>query len=110
MLTGLAVRLSQALGLNINRENTSKPVSYYESRTRLMWSTFILDAWVGSGVDELTFLSERDIHIPLPVAEADFVMETGTRQSNYITDPPNQQMDLEAQFVRLIYLRKAVLR
>lgn len=114
MLTGLAVRLSQALGLNMDKqdEHSLKPPCFYESCCRTMWSTFILDAWVGSGVDELTMLHERNIHIPLPMAETDFIMEMEPSCQVYTSSQywQSQHLDLEAQFVLLLTLRKAVLR
>ncbi|CEJ81055.1 hypothetical protein VHEMI01206 [[Torrubiella] hemipterigena] len=117
MLTGLAVRLSQALGLNVDKqdEHSLKPPCFYESCRRTMWSTFILDAWVGSGVDELTMLHERNIHVPLPMAETDFIMEmepsSQVHTSQYWQSlEQSQHLDLEAQFVLLLTLRKAVLR
>lgn len=112
MLTGLAVRMSQALGLNAadRRQHSSiaetPPPSYYESRHRLMWSVFVLDAWVGSGVDELTMIHESNIHVALPASESDFIMDLERSPGPSST----RHIDLEAQFILLIGLRKAVLR
>jgi len=123
MLTGLVVRLAQGLQLNLETSadapsatpQASSP-STRESRRRLMWSVYIMDAWVGSGVDELTLLDEANIQIQLPSNEQDFVLEMptvgqyleptiGTSHPQATTD-----LDLTAQFVRLISIRKKVLR
>lgn len=110
MLTGIAVRLSQALGLGTaDRRQISAatmPPSYYESRHRLMWSVFVLDAWVGSGVDELTLIHERNIHVALPASESDFIMD----MERSFESSSARHVDLEAQFILLVGLRKSVLR
>ena len=88
-----------------------------------MWSVFIMDAWVGSGVDELALLDEKDIKIQLPCSERSFsfqvpcIVET-LEPSSYLPfiseharlDGPVDAPDLAASFIRLISLRKKVLR
>lgn len=75
-----------------------------------------MDAWVGSGVDELTLIQEKSLKLQLPGNESNFVLEIpnpeqhcsaglGMNFGDFIT-----QLDLGAQFVRLISIRKRVLR
>lgn len=81
MLSGLAVRMAHALQLNVEfspdilcaeANESSPPAVEKESRRRLMWACYILDAWTGSGVDQLTLLREADIKIQLPCNERNF--------------------------------------
>jgi hypothetical protein len=81
MLSGLAVRMAHALKINVeaspdvlcSEPNESAPsVVTRESRRRLMWACYVLDAWAGSGIDQLTLLRENDIKIQLPTNERNF--------------------------------------
>lgn len=123
MLTGLAVRLSQ--GLQINVELTPDTQRFYvedsfspsalESRRRVMWSIYAMDAWVGSGVDELTLVSEFDIKIQLPCIERDFIFDcyNGQDSGPFLCGTPlptSPSLDVAGQFLRLVRIRKRVLR
>lgn len=121
MLTGLAVRLAQGLQINLEPPvdamyTTQPPISpsMRESRRRLMWSVYVLDSWVGSGVDELTLLDEVNIQTRLPSNEQDFVLEVPTAgqplEPSINTHEPRATLDLIAQFVRLVKIRRKVLR
>ncbi|KGO43058.1 Transcription factor, fungi [Penicillium expansum] len=131
MLSGLTTRMTQALQINLeyntdilcqDTEN-GLPVTAKESRRRLMWSCYIMDALVGSGVDQLTLMDERDIKIQLPCNERNFtqnvpcITETlypGSwlkilpEDSDTKTLLPN--MGIMAYFIRHISIRKRVLR
>ena len=66
MLSGLTARMAQALQVNLEHSTDilcqdSEPnpsASTKESRRRLMWSCYITDSLVGSGVDQLTLIKE----------------------------------------------------
>jgi hypothetical protein len=130
MLTATAVRMAQALQVNIehstdilcNSPSPSPSASSKESRRRLMWSCFIMDCWVGSGVDQLTLLDERDINIQLPCQEQNFILQipciTETIDGKMLdflgedTRPARavDNMGLLAFFIQLTSLRKRVLK
>ena len=64
-LSGMGVRMAQALQINLESsldilclQRTGLSVSTRETRRRLMWSVYAMDAWVGSGVDELTMIRD----------------------------------------------------
>ena len=123
MITGLAVRLAQGLQLNVEQQvararaisNRILP-SLYESCRRVMWSVYVMDSWVGSGVDELTMLDDKNINIQLPAPESDFVLETprATELPQLPSDASfrtrTDNLDLEAHFVLMVGLRKRILR
>lgn len=123
MMTGLAVRLAQGLQINVERSDhnfrigaeLSSP-SARESRRRLMWSIYAMDAWVGSGVDELTLIREVDLRIRLPCNERDFILECPGDHENTqgvascLSRPPTPDLDVAAHFARLVSIRRRVLR
>lgn len=131
MLSGLITRMTQALQINLEYNtdllcqnyDSGLTVTEKESRRRLMWSCYVMDALVGSGVDQLTLVDERDMKIQLPCNERNFVqqipcltetLETGNwlkfigEEMDTRTVLPN--MGMMAYFVRHISVRKKVLR
>ncbi|KAJ4260658.1 hypothetical protein NW762_007402 [Fusarium torreyae] len=132
MLSGLAVRMAHALQLNIEfspdvlcaeANESSPPAVEKESRRRLMWACYILDAWTGSGVDQLTLLREADIKIQLPCNERNFrlripcVTETlGVGHVLQFLPPaivprrPAANMGIMAYYIRIVTLWKRVVR
>jgi hypothetical protein len=131
MLSAITARMTQALQINLEYSpdilctDISSPlsVSARESRRRLFWSCYVMDSWVGSGVDQLTLLHERDIKIQLPCNERNFLQQipciTETISSNQILrflpeemklKNPSENMGMVAQFIRIAELRKKVLR
>ena len=82
-----------------------------------------MDAWVGSGVDQLTLLDENDIKIQLPCKDQHFSRQTPaiteTLEPGHILkflsreiseSNPIDNMGMAAYFVRLTTYRKRVLR
>ncbi|KAJ5234742.1 uncharacterized protein N7469_003910 [Penicillium citrinum] len=129
MLSGMTARMSQALQLNLEssadvlclKPDTSPIVN--EARRRLMWSCYVMDSWVGSGVNQLTLLEDRDVKIQLPCHSHNFTLGipciTETLDANKVLNfvpqdeiPPNpsQNMGIESYFIRLVSSRKKVLR
>ena len=131
MLSGITTRMTQALQINLEYNTDTLcqvsdgglSVTAKESRRRLMWSCYIMDALVGSGVDQLTLMDERDIKIQLPCNERNFAQQvpclTETLSpGNWLqivpagldTDTLLPNMGIMAYFIRHISIRKRVLR
>ncbi|KAG6084194.1 hypothetical protein E4U33_003777 [Claviceps sp. LM78 group G4] len=132
MISGLAVRMAHALKINIEYDadilctqvDTAAPsVVSRESRRRLMWACYVLDAWAGSGVDQLTLLRENDIKIQLPSNERNFglripsVTETlGVGHVLQFLPPavvprrPTANMGIMAYYIRVVALWKRIVR
>ncbi|KAI1881358.1 hypothetical protein JX265_000184 [Neoarthrinium moseri] len=129
LLTGFGVRMAQALQINLERSSNiltgdGKLLwSCREARRRLMWSIYIMDACVGTGVDELTLIRESDIKIQLPCNERNFMLQIPCivetlQKGEYLpfvsakdrSDGPVDTPDLQAQYIRLMSLRGKVLR
>lgn len=134
MISGLAVRMAHALKINTEynsdimctepgSDDAAPSVVSRESRRRLMWACYILDAWSGSGVDQLTLLRENDIKIQLPSNERNFglriasVTETlGVGHVLQFLPPavvprrPAANMGIMAYYIRIVTLWKKIVR
>lgn len=128
MLSGLAVRMAQALRINneysrdiLCTESTSPSVVARESRRRLMWAVYALDAWTGRGNEQLTLLRGSDIKIQLPCNERNFglripsVTETlGVGHVLQFLPPsavparPADNMGIMACYIRIVTLWKRI--
>lgn len=131
MLSGLITRMNQALQINLEyntdllcQSHAIEPsVTAKESRRRLMWSCYAMDTLVGSGVDQLTLVDEKDIKIQLPCNERNFIQQipciTETLEpGNWLKFLPGElhtatllpNMGIMAYFIRHLSIRKRVLR
>lgn len=130
LISAHCVRLAHLLQLNLEfspdllcRDSNSPSASSRESRRRLMWSIYIIDSWVGSGIDRLTLLNDSDMEIQLPCPERSFIFQTpeitdslqpGDALSELTKEQrslgPKESMSMTAFFIRVVSLRKKVLR
>ena len=123
MTQALQINLEYNTDILCQNDDTGLTVTEKESRRRLMWSCYVMDALVGSGVDQLTLVDEKDMKIQLPCNDRNFVqqipcltetLETGNClkfMGDYVDNKtilPN--MGMMAYFVRHISIRKKVLR
>lgn len=131
MLSGLITRMAQALQINLEyntdvlcqNDDYGPSATAKESRRRLMWSCYVMDSLVGSGVDQLTLVHEKDMKIQLPCNERNFTQQlpcfTETLQpGNWLKFVPGEldiatllpNMGIMTYFIRHISIRKRVLR
>lgn len=132
MLSGLAIRMTQALKINTEYssdvlctedDGLAPSIVSRESRRRLMWAVYVLDAWTGSGVEQLTLLRESDIQIQLPCNERSFglriaaVTETlGVGHVLQFLSPtivpanPADNMGIMAYYIRIVTLWKRIVK
>ncbi|KFY17442.1 hypothetical protein V492_00691 [Pseudogymnoascus sp. VKM F-4246] len=130
MISGAATRMLQALQINLEystdilcTEPSNMPFCVRESRRRLMWGCYVVDSWVGSGVDQLTLIADCDVKVQLPCHERNFVQqipnvtETLTRGQVLKFIPrelrpldPTMNMGIAAYFARITGIRKKILR
>ncbi|KYK61835.1 hypothetical protein DCS_02979 [Drechmeria coniospora] len=132
MISGLAVRMAHALKINAehnadvlcaDHDGAAPTVTSRESRRRLMWACYVLDAWAGSGVDQLTLLRESDIKIQLPSNERNFGLRipsiTETLAVGHVLQflppavvprRPAANMGIMAYYVRVVALWKRIVR
>ena len=131
MLSGVSARMAQALQMNVEfstdvlctQPSDGPSPAAREARRRLMWSCYVMDAWVGSGVDQLTLLNDDDVKLQLPCTDRHFVRQTPPvtetlepgRVLKFLSEQsvdssPAENMGMAAYFVRLTAYRKRVLR
>ncbi|KAF3392619.1 hypothetical protein F1880_008847, partial [Penicillium rolfsii] len=131
MLSGIITRMTQALQINLEyntdllcqNNDVGPSITARESRRRLMWSCYVLDALVGSGVDQLTLVDEKDMKIQLPCNERNFTQQipclTETLEPGTWLKFVSEKVDLNAiqpnmgimaYFIRHVSIRKRVLR
>ena len=118
MLSGLVTRMAHALQLNLEctpDAKTGSSVLWCETRRRLMWACYVLDAWTGSGVDQLTLIREEDIEIQLPCDEPDFLLQrpcvTPKLEARYPSlGMPGQHTGLMSCYIRLVSIWKRIVR
>ncbi|KAJ5672943.1 hypothetical protein N7507_002070, partial [Penicillium longicatenatum] len=129
MLSGMTARMSQALQLNLENsadmlcQELNSTTIINETKRRLMWSCYLLDSWVGSGVNQLTLLEDHDLKIQLPCHSQNFslgilclteTLHEGQTLSfvplDQVPPDPSQNMGIEAYFIRLVSTRKKILR
>ncbi|KAH7308164.1 fungal-specific transcription factor domain-containing protein [Stachybotrys elegans] len=132
MLSGFTVRMAHALKINTEYSPdlmcTDSPeagpsIVARESRRRVMWACYVLDAWSSNGNDQLTLLREHDIKIQLPCNERNFglriasVTETlGVGHVLQFLSPaivprrPAANMGIMAYYIRIVSLWKKIVR
>jgi hypothetical protein len=132
MLSGIAVRMAQALKVNnefsddimcVDGTNSTPSVASRESRRRLMWACYVIDSVTGRGAEQLSMLHEKDINIQLPCNERNFglripsVTETlGIGHVLQFLSPsivpakPADNMGIMAYYIRIVSLGKRIIK
>ncbi|KAJ5746439.1 transcriptional regulator family: Fungal Specific TF [Penicillium odoratum] len=118
VISGKIARGVQVLQLNVEYDEADHrkarlSTSFKESRRRLMWACYLLDAFIECGIDQLRLISVEDIHIQLPCPEDLFVR--GTSCVTGMLQPRNLNPDMHAHFentvdMRALYIRAIRLR
>lgn len=87
-----------------------------ETKRRLLWSCFILDSCIGSGIDANLRWKEEVPTVFLPSSDHSFLeqalMNTPTLATLELFNSPNslKQMNLRSQLIYLFHIRTQVLR
>jgi hypothetical protein len=111
MLTAIAVRFAMALRLNY--ENDKMCNLARESRRRLMWSLFLVDAQLASGYRDFSVCTVDTIHVRLPCPERDFEMDlyhSVPGLSDSFSMSSKVELGILAQYIRIAWLRSEVLQ
>ena len=122
MLSSCCFRMAQILRLDSEAADeslSSLPSATQnterESRRRLMWSCYIIDIIVGSGIDGITMSSRTGPKIQLPCDSQTFTHQMASSVEYLLPDEDQgpdtkQPLGLEAYLVRVMYLRGQILR
>ncbi|KAJ5654395.1 transcriptional regulator family: Fungal Specific TF [Penicillium lividum] len=123
VISGKIARDVQVLQLNVEYDEADfrkarLSTSFKESRRRLMWACYLLDAFIECGIDQLRLISAEDIHCQLPCPEDLFVR--GTSCVTGMLQPRNlnpdmhthveNTVDMRALYIRAIGLRAKILK
>lgn len=116
--------MAQLLRLNTEPEvegrthlPTVTQITERESRRRLMWSCYILDVLVGSGVESLMMSSKALPNVKVPCNNDAYLLQKESSTGYLLPDGillvdsvPAESLGLEAYFVYVISLREQILR
>ncbi|OAP54929.1 hypothetical protein AYL99_10629 [Fonsecaea erecta] len=110
MLLSLAARM--AYGVRLNFENPRLCFLAQESRRRLMWSLFLLDGSLASGLTDFQLFRPGSIHVQLPCDERHFELNLA-RKTEMLQPPedgsPPDDIGLLALNIRISSLRYRIL-
>ncbi|KAJ5882400.1 uncharacterized protein N7529_001072 [Penicillium soppii] len=130
MISGQIARHLQILQINIeaNSDPSCQKISVSgvtkESRRRLVWACYILDAFIECGIDQLRLILAEDIHVQLPCSEELFVRSTPcitetltpgqylpsvTPTPKTITEASNN-LDMRGFYIRALNTRSKILK
>lgn len=79
LISGFITRRVQLLQLNVEHDNdilcqkNQISSAAKESRRRVLWACYLLDASIECGIDQLRFVSAGDLQIQLPCVEDSFI-------------------------------------
>jgi len=115
VIWGICYQILRLLGLD-SPSRTTPDLTQKEAERRALWSCFILDSVIGSGVDENLHWHDEVPRVPLPCPDHMFVSQiafTGQEVPAFdlfISPTGLRQLDIRAQVVYLAFVRTKVLR
>jgi hypothetical protein len=130
LISGFISRRVQLLQLNVEHDNDilcqKNQISWAakESRRRVLWACYLLDASIECGIDQLRFVSAGDVQIQLPCVEDSFIrniphitemLPVGKllpfvdRQQVVVTSAP-ENIDMRGHYIRAMAIRSKILR
>ncbi|KAJ3493488.1 hypothetical protein NLG97_g4697 [Lecanicillium saksenae] len=113
MLFSIASRFAAALRLN--HHNPSLCFLAQESRRRLMWSLYCIDAGISGGFAEFSLWRADRIHVGLPCNERNFEFDLSKPTEKLVPDPddPEQPRSEDigslALHVRILHIRQKII-
>ncbi|PWW78103.1 hypothetical protein C7212DRAFT_183808 [Tuber magnatum] len=121
MLSAFLIRAAQALDLDMGQEDAPKTqdpdaITECEARRRLMWSCYIIDLLLCSGVKRLMLWDPMNIKAQLPCQERNYTLQILCETESLYpirTGSPSvgssDNLGIEAYFIRLFHIRGKVL-
>lgn len=107
------LRLENESPEELTSTSASGFVTEAESRRRLMWSCYILDIIVGSGIDNFAMSSRIVPKIQLPCDNRSFTLQIPRKSPRLISEDGQElvieELALEAVFVIVMHLRGRIL-
>lgn len=128
LISGVISRHIQMLQLNLEYDfdilcqQSKLSVVAKESRRRLIWSCYLLDAFIECGIDQLRFVSSEDIQVQLPCLEDLFIrripciteMLSRSKLLPFVDQPlgilTTDNLDMRAFYIRAMAIRAKILK
>jgi hypothetical protein len=130
LVSGMVARHFQLLQLSLEYDTditcrTSRlRASEKETRRRVAWACYVLDALIECGVDQLRFISASNIQLQLPCSEDLFARSIPTvtetlspgqalpflHEESLRIDAAAANLDLRAYYIRAVVIRSKILR
>jgi hypothetical protein len=117
---GCAYQIMRLLGLDsserIPKSGSPSDFTRKETERRLLWSCFIMDSFIGSGIDANLRWKEDVPNVLLPASDACFLEQIRFHLSDLATveffnSPTSfKKMNIHSQVIHLAYLRTQFLR
>lgn len=130
LISGFTTRRVQLLQLNVEHDNDilcqKNQISWAakESRRRVLWACYLLDAAIECGIDQLRFVSAGDVQIQLPCVEDSFIrnipcitemLQVGKLlpfidEQQVAVASVSENIDMRGHYVRAMAIRSKILR
>ncbi|KAK4067302.1 transcriptional regulator family: Fungal Specific TF [Trichoderma aggressivum f. europaeum] len=117
---GCCVRIMRLLSLDSPKKVPASPglaqMTQLEAERRLLWSCYILDSFLGGGVDGNLYWKDDFPCVPLPCSDANFVAQeqyldfNAPKLSTFELFPDRSYLNLRSHTIYLVQLRTRVLR
>ncbi|TFB06916.1 hypothetical protein CCMA1212_001306 [Trichoderma ghanense] len=118
---GCCLRIMRLLSLDSPKKVSDAPglahMTQLETERRLLWSCYLLDSFLGGGVDGNIYWKDDFPCVPLPCSDANFIAQeqyisdlNAPRLSTFEIFPDRSYLNLRSHTIYLVQLRTRVLR
>ena len=118
---GCCLRIMRLLSLDSAKKVSDAPglsqMTQLETERRLLWSCYLLDSFLGGGVDMNLHWKHGFPCVPLPCSDANFIAQeqyisdlNAPRLSTFEIFPDRSYLNLRSHTIYLVQLRTRVLR
>ncbi|KAL7933105.1 hypothetical protein V8C35DRAFT_304933 [Trichoderma chlorosporum] len=118
---GCCVRIMRLLSLDSPKKVSASPglaqMTQLETERRLLWSCYLLDSFLGGGVDGNLYWKDDFPCVPLPCSDANFIAQeqqygdlNAPKLSTFEIFPDRSYLNLRSHTIYLVQLRTRVLR
>lgn len=120
VIFGCCVRIMRLLGLDSPKKTAVQSglahMTQLETERRLLWSCYLMDSFLGGGVDGNLYWKDDFPGVPLPCSDASFIAQEqyadfeAPKLSAFELYPDRSYLNLRSHTIYLVQLRTRVLR
>ncbi|KAL7918001.1 hypothetical protein ACQKWADRAFT_305390 [Trichoderma austrokoningii] len=120
VIFGCCVRIMRLLGLDSPKKAVVPSglahMTHLETERRLLWSCYLMDSFLGGGVDGNLYWKDDFPCVPLPCSDASFIAQEqyadfeAPKLSEFELYPDRNYLNLRSHTIYLVQLRTRVLR